>query len=241
MLVAIAVGLFLATPGARLARRGGEESSRAAGPDGFHAVWLARRRLAAGDLLRARSCSRACSPAATPAASLGVFGDGGLWAIPLSVAARRRRRPRPARRRRGDSLGCRAPCPLRARRRPAPAARSGAPPPYSSPFARAAGGCGGRPRASVAPQRRSSSATDAARRRSADASDQGDPNEPRQMGGAAGGVRAAAARFRCVRARGQPELPIGDQRSDAADARKSASRYSTTTATCSCWTSTATK
>jgi hypothetical protein len=82
MLVAIAVGLFLAS----LARawRGGSGGERQGRAPGFLAVWS----LAAVSLLAiycAQELLEGLLASGHPGGLVGVFGDGGLWAVPLSV------------------------------------------------------------------------------------------------------------------------------------------------------------
>ena len=119
MVLAIGVGLFLATL-ARVWRRGIDEGESRRPASAFPKLWL----LAAASLL-AIYCGQELLEgflvSGHPGGIAGVFGDGGLWAIPLSAAlgalvalGLRGRRGR-------GSLGRRAPCPHAAPPRSAPA------------------------------------------------------------------------------------------------------------------------
>jgi hypothetical protein len=82
MALAVGVGLFLATL-ARARRRGADENQ--AGPaSSFPRIWL----LAAVSLLAiycAQELLEGLLASGHPGGLAGVFGEGGLWAIPLSV------------------------------------------------------------------------------------------------------------------------------------------------------------
>jgi uncharacterized membrane protein YidH (DUF202 family) len=82
MLVAIGVGLFLAEL-AKARRYGSRVSGRRSTPT-FAALWL----LAAISLLVIYACQESLEgllASGHPGGLAGVFGDGGLWAIPLSA------------------------------------------------------------------------------------------------------------------------------------------------------------
>jgi hypothetical protein len=82
MLLAIGVGLFLATL-SRAWRRGMSDGERGAPVSSFRKIWL----LAAASLLAiycGQELLEGFLAGGHPGGIAGVFGEGGLWAIPLS-------------------------------------------------------------------------------------------------------------------------------------------------------------